>query len=142
MKQLPVAFLLTAFSLLFAKSSTLTQQRSEKPTMNKFAMIFRSTRPISPAEAPHRQAEIDAWVKDVSARDIKIEPRHFGKTVTEFAAKSDGSIAEEGSHDGSFDTIVFAEAPSEKDVVEIAKLHPVLRYGMTVEVRPWSGPRN
>jgi len=38
-------------------------------------------------------------------------------------------------------TIVFFDASSKEQAVEIARIHPGLHYGVTVEVREWTSPR-
>jgi len=35
----------------------------------------------------------------------------------------------------------FIEAADFSEAVTIAKTHPGLRYGVSIEVRPWSDPR-
>ena len=37
--------------------------------------------------------------------------------------------------------IVFFDAPSKEEALEIARIHPGLHYGVTVEVREWDRPR-
>ncbi len=35
----------------------------------------------------------------------------------------------------------FLEAEGFKEAIEVAESHPGLKYGVSIEVRPWSDPR-
>jgi hypothetical protein len=46
-----------------------------------------------------------------------------------------------GNADGHVIALNFIEATSFSEAVKIAKTHPGLRYGVSIEVRPWVDPR-
>src|ERR1700758_4361900 len=52
----------------------------EKP-MQHYALIFHSTRPLTPEEQQRRGPEIQPWVKTVNGKGITLDPRAFGETV-------------------------------------------------------------
>jgi hypothetical protein len=61
--------------------------------------------------------------------------------VATFSQQQGATISRNGSSDPSLVNIVFFDAPGEDDALEIARIHPGLHYGVTVEVREWSTPR-
>ena len=109
--------------------------------MKHYALLFRSTRTLTPDEVKQRAIDIAAWVKGVTARGILLDPRNFGPTEANFSAEGSEVIHREGSEDPTLTTIVFFDSSSTDDALEIACIHPGLRYGVTVEVREWTSPR-
>jgi hypothetical protein len=112
----------------------------EKP-MKHYALLFHTSRTVTPEEQRQRAVEIAAWVKQVTEMGITLDPRSLGETAANFAAKGTEIISSNGSMDPSLSNIVFFDSPSKDQAVDIARIHPGLHYGVTVEVREWTSPR-
>ena len=109
--------------------------------MKHYVLIFHSTRTLSPEEVKQRGVDIAAWVKQVTEMGVTLDPRSLEETLANFSADGDRVISREGSSDPTFRNLVFFDAPSSEQAVTIARTHPGLRYGATVEVREWTSPR-
>jgi hypothetical protein len=109
--------------------------------MQHYALIFHATRTLTPEEQKQRAIDIAAWVKKVTDMGITLDPRNFGETVANFAEDESKLVSRNGSSDPQFVTIVFFDAPNKDQAAEIARIHPGLHYGVTVEVREWASPR-
>lgn len=109
--------------------------------MQHYALIFHATRPLTPEELQRRGPEIQAWVKAVNSKGITLDPRAFGETVATFSGQQDVTVTRNGSSDPALVNIVFFDAPGKEEALEIARIHPGLHYGVTVEVREWTTPR-
>ncbi|HEX9201061.1 MAG TPA: hypothetical protein VF865_15990 [Acidobacteriaceae bacterium] len=109
--------------------------------MKHFALIFRATRPFTPEENKTRPADIAAWVKHVTEMGIHLDPRNFAETDANFSKQGNEIVSHEGPIDPTLSTIVYFDAAGKEQAVEIARIHPGLNYGVTVEVREWSTPR-
>ena len=109
--------------------------------MQHYALIFHTTRPLTPEEVQRRGPEIQAWVKTVNSKGFTLDPRAFGETVATLSQQQGDVIARNGSSDPALVNIVFFDAPNKDQALEIARIHPGLHYGVTVEVREWSTPR-
>jgi hypothetical protein len=109
--------------------------------MNHYALIFEATRTLTPDEQKQRAADIAEWVKKVTAMGITLDPRNFGDTLAAFAVEDSNVVSRKGSSGPKPATIVFFDSPSGEQAVDIARIHPGLHYGVTVEVREWTSPR-
>ena len=109
--------------------------------MQHYALIFHATRSLTPEEQKQRALDIATWVKTVTGMGITLDPRNFGDSVANFASQEGKVVSRNGASDPKFVTIVFFDAPSRDQALEIAGIHPGLRYGVTVEVREWTSPR-
>ena len=109
--------------------------------MQHYALIFHATRPLTAEEVQRRGPEIQTWVKTVNQKGITLDPRAFGETVAEFSQQQGDVVTRNGSSDPALVNIVFFDAPGKDQALEIARVHPGLHYGVTVEVREWSTPR-
>ena len=109
--------------------------------MKHYALIFHATRTLTPEEQKRRPADIAGWVKKVTDTGITLDPRNFGNTLASFALEDSKVISLSGESSPKPATIVYFDCPSSEQAVDIARIHPGLRYGVTVEVREWSSPR-
>jgi hypothetical protein len=110
-------------------------------TAHDYALIFHSTRTLTPEELKQRPVEISAWVKRVTDMGITLDPRALGETAATFSVEGNDVVSREGSSDPTLSNIVFFDSPSRDQAVNIARIHPGLHYGVTVEVREWTSPR-
>jgi hypothetical protein len=111
--------------------------------MKHYALLFHTNtnRTLSPHEQQQRQAEIAAWAKQVTAMGIILDPRALGETAANLSLQGDKIVSSDESTDPTFRNLVFFDSPSRDQAVNIARLHPGLHYGSTVEVREWTDPR-
>jgi hypothetical protein len=111
--------------------------------MKHYALIFHtnSNRALTPQEQQQRQVEITAWAKQVTGMGVTLDPRALGETAANFSLEGEKIVSHEGSSDPTFRNLVFFDSASRDQAVTIARLHPGLHYGSTVEVREWTDPR-
>jgi hypothetical protein len=127
-------FLLVACVLL---SQPLQSQ--EKP-MHHYVLIFRPTRTLTADELKQRAIEIPAWVKRVSAMGITIDPKALGELAIQFSQQDHAVVSHEGPADRTLTNLVFFDATSQEEAVEVARMHPGLHYDVAVELRDWTSP--
>lgn len=132
--------LLACFAVLCRPITAQIASPQEKP-MQHYALIFHATRSLTPEEQKQRALDIAAWVKTVTDMGITLDPRNFGEPVANFASEQGKVVSHNGASDPKFVTIVFFDSPGRDQAMEIARIHPALRYGVTVEVREWTSPR-
>ena len=126
-------------------SQTITQTITpqEKP-MKHYVLLFHTSRTLTPEELKQRAVEIAAWVKQVTDMGITLDPHSLGETAATFSAEGSKAVSRNGSNgliDPTLSNIVFFDSSSKDQAVDIARIHPGLRYGVTVEVREWTSPR-
>jgi hypothetical protein len=117
-----------------------TVSPKEKP-MKHYALIFHATRTLTPQELEQRRLEIAAWAKRVTDMGIALDPRALGETAAAFSAEGNEIVSRKESSDPTLRNLVFFDSPNKEQAVDIARIHPGLRYGSTVEVREWTSPR-
>jgi hypothetical protein len=132
--------LLVCLAALCQTTYSQTASPQEKP-MKHYALVFHSTRTPTADEQKQRAVEIAAWVEGVTDKGIMLDPRNFGETAANFSAEGSKVVSRDGSSDPTLSTIVFFDSPSRDQAVDIARKHPGLHYGVTVEVREWTSPR-
>jgi len=108
--------------------------------MNHYALMFRATRDLTEEEKRQRATEIQAWVQQVREKGITLDPRNFQMAEANFYGEDGAVKTREGSGDASLTTIVFFDSEDREQAVNLARVHPGLRYGVTVEVREWRAP--
>jgi hypothetical protein len=113
----------------------------QEKLMKHYALLFHTSRTLTPEEQKQRGVEIAAWVKQVTGMGVTLDPRSLGETAATFAAKGTEIISGNGLIDPTLSNIVFFDSPSRDQAVDIARIHPGLHYGVTVEVREWTSPR-
>jgi hypothetical protein len=134
--------LLACLAILIQPLRSQTPSPQEKP-MKHYALLFHtsSNRTLTPKEHEQRQVEIAAWAKQVTDMGVKLDPRALGETAANFSIQGDKIVSHEGSSDPTFRNLVFFDSGSRDQAVNIARIHPGLHYGSTVEVREWTDPR-
>ena len=123
------------------QTAAQTASPQEKP-MKHYALIFHSSnRTLTPEELKQRQVEIAAWAKRVTDMGITLDPRALGETAATFSGEGDKVLSRKESSDPTFRNLVFFDSRSRDQAVDVARTHPGLHYGTTVEVREWTDPR-
>jgi len=116
-----------------------TSSPQERP-MKHYALIFHtSNRTLTPEERKQRQVEISAWAKRVTDMGITLDPRALGETAANLSGEGDKIVSHDGSGDSTF--LVFVDSQNRDQAVDVARTHPGLHYGTSVEVREWTDPR-
>jgi hypothetical protein len=126
--------------MLAPKTIAQITARQEKP-MKHYALIFHATRTLTPEEQKQRTVDIAGWVKKVTDMGITLDPRNFGDTLASFALEDNKVVSRNGSSGAKSASIVFFDSPRSEQAVDIARIHPGLNYGVTVEVQEWTSPR-
>ena len=108
--------------------------------MHHYVLIFRPTRTLTPDELKQRAVDIPVWVQRVTEMGIKLEPKALGGFALRFSQDNGTVVTHDGPADPSLTNLVFFDAPGQEQAVEVARIHPGLHYGVTVELREWALP--
>ena len=113
-------------------SNTAVVDRANQP-MNTFVMIFRqSNQQLTEADKQRRDEETRAWARQQNAAGHKLDPH--------ILAPESQWIGPDGASGPTVTALLFFEARNFAQAVEVARAHPAVRYGASVEVRPWAPP--
>lgn len=100
--------------------------------MSDYALIFRRTRPVDPAALPARNTAARDWALALDARGLLRTAAPLldeGRVVT---ADGVSPVPEEAP----LASVLIVAAESLDAAVELARGHPGLAWGTTLEVRP------
>jgi len=108
--------------------------------MKQFVFLFRQS-PInlSDAEQNQRRYEVRSWALRHRAAGGALDGRILEDERYTVLPNADQSPTKP-DHEWPLAALAFLEANSFQEAVEIAKTHPGVRYGVSVEVRGWSSP--
>jgi len=118
-----------------AQTSTGTNPQGDK-MKKSFVFIFRQgSRKLSDEEQKRRTEAVRAWALEQIKQGRNLEPRVL--SLDAYRLGDDGN-----TNTGALIVALnFIEAADLNEAISIAKTHPGLRYGVTIEVRPWTDPR-
>jgi hypothetical protein len=105
--------------------------------MQHYALLFRTTRTLTPNEQKQRSADIAAWIKQVTGMGVTLTPHTLEATITAIPAEG---AAKPAANDPALSNIVLFDATREQ-AIQIARTHPAPRYGVNLELREWTTPR-
>lgn len=108
--------------------------------MHHYVLIFRPTRTLTHDESKQRAGEIQAWVQRVKQMGITLDPKALGKLAMRFSQENGAVVTHDGSTDPTLTNIVFFDAAGQDQAMEVARLHPGLHYGVSIELRDWTPP--
>lgn len=108
--------------------------------MHHYVLIFRPTRALTADELKQRAVEIPAWVKRVQEMGISLDPKALSHDAIRLSEQDGKITSQEGPIDPALTNLVFFDAASQEQALEVARIHPGLHYGVTVEVREWTFP--
>jgi hypothetical protein len=116
----------------------LRQESNAGGTMRKsFVFIFRQgARVLSKEEQERRTVEVQAWATQQIKDGRNLDPRILGDEI--YRAEDDNASPKTA---GSVIALNFIEATDFAEAQKIARAHPGLRYGVSIEVRSWTDPR-
>ena len=119
--------------------------------MKHFVLLFRQApTPLSEADQKARSAAIVTWAQRQNDAGHNLDPRALGDERRWLGGdhgptdaggdRADRFTTEAGPGRDALSNILFLDARNFAEALEIARSHPGLRYGSTVEVRSWSPP--
>lgn len=107
--------------------------------MPTFVLIFRQPDgPLGAADILQRSRETRPWAQRLNAAGHKLAP-HILAAEGQWIGPDGGSGAPP-AEGGPLTALLFLEARDLEEAVHIARSHPGVRYGASVEVRPWAPP--
>jgi hypothetical protein len=108
--------------------------------MKPFVFIYRQgSRILSEEEQKRRADEVRAWALKQITEGRKLDPHLMEPEYYRTSAEGESDHAPAGT-DSPPVAIVFLEARDFGEAIGIAKTHPGIRYGVSIEVRPWTTP--
>lgn len=108
--------------------------------MKQFVFLFQQgPTQLSEADQKRRADEVRAWALRQNSEGRKLDPRKLGDEHRWIGSDSEGDRGAP-ARTGSLTAILFLEARDFAEAVEIAKTHPGLHFGASVEVRDWAPP--
>jgi hypothetical protein len=106
--------------------------------MDTFVIIFRQgARTLSDEELRRRTLETSTWARRQNAAGHKLDPHILGPE-REVSEPEDDEATPAGSE--TITAVLFLEAYDLGEAAVVARSHPALSYGSSVEVRPWARP--
>jgi hypothetical protein len=139
--QRAVAVLFALMALAPGGASLPAQSSAEASSapMKQFAIIFRQApRQLTDADLKARAEQTRAWAQTQNAAGHKLDPHILAPEGHWIGPEGDGPAPTSSA--GPITALLFLEARDLADAVQVAKAHPALRYGASVEVRPWAPP--
>lgn len=127
----------TAVCQFTYSQTTKVQEKSVK----HYALFFYASRVLTSEELKQRQIEILEWAKDVTSMGVNIDPRAFAAPLARLFPLGGEAVSDNERTASTFSNIVFFDSASKEQALRVAKTHPGLRYGTTIEVREWTSPR-
>ena len=108
--------------------------------MQQFVIIFRQQPDqLTEADLANRTKETRPWAQERNAAGHRLVPRILGPE-SRWCAPDGRRGTAPASDDGPVTAFLFLEARDFDQAVDIARSHPAVRYGASVEVRSWSAP--
>jgi hypothetical protein len=119
--------------------ATAAADKASSP-MKQFVIIFRQgPRQLTEAELRRRTEETRAWAQHQNAAGHKLDPHILAPEGHRIGP--DGASAPVAATDaGAITALLFLEARDLAQAVEVVRAHPAVRYGSSIEVRPWASP--
>lgn len=131
--------LLSAVVLSAQPQTHRAETQTDHATMNSFVLIFRQNpaRERTPAENQELAAQMRPWAQRQNADGRKLDPRILARESERIGANK-GADVPPGAW--PITALLFVEARDLADATRVAESHPGLKYGVTVEIRPWGPP--
>ncbi|HEY5705768.1 MAG TPA: hypothetical protein VIS96_09365 [Terrimicrobiaceae bacterium] len=130
------ALVALAFSPMWIYAQAAAQTTQTASPMKQFVIIFRQgPRTLSDADKARRQEEVSAWARMQNAAGHKLEPRILAPE-----GLRPGTESRAGSDVWPISALLFFEAGDLAEAAKVAEAHPAIRYGASIEVRPWAPP--
>jgi len=112
-------------------AGTLSVANQSTAAMKTFVIIFRQgPQPLTDADKKRRAEETATWARRQNSAGHKLDP-HILAPESSAATPAD---------EWTITALLFLEAHDLSEAAQVAESHPALRYGASVEVRPWAAP--
>jgi hypothetical protein len=106
--------------------------------MKTFVVIFRQgPGTLSDSNKQRRTEETAEWARHRNDAGHKLDPRIL---APERAHRGPEGTSTNGAITTLITALLFLEAHDLDEAVQVAESHPALRFGASVEVRPWTAP--
>lgn len=106
--------------------------------MKTFVILFRQgPRPLTDTDKKRRAEETSAWARQQNDAGRKLNPHIL---APESAHRGSKHPIAGNANAWQITALLFLEADDLNQAAQIAESHPALRYGSSVEVRPWAPP--
>jgi len=133
-----------SFLALFALTTLAPGAASLAPTesapMKSFVILFRQGhRQLTETELKSRTEETRAWARQQNDAGHKLDPHILAPEGQWIGPDGTGGPVP-ATDAGTVTALLFFEARDLAQAVEVARAHPAVRYGASVEVRPWAPP--
>lgn len=129
MNNSPISFPAILALFAFVAGTALAQAEP----MKQFVMIFRQPQPLTEAVRQRVTEETRAWAKQQNDKGHKLDPHILAPESHWLGPDGAGGPA-------PVTALLFFEARDFAQAVEVARTHPAVRHGVSVEVRPWAPP--
>jgi len=134
------ALALSGASLQAQTASATAAAEKANPPMKQFVIIFRQgPKQLTEAELKSRTEETRVWAQQQNAAGHKLDP-HILAPEGVWIEPDGASGPVHAASAGAITALLFLEARDLVQALEVARAHPGLRYGASVEVRPWTPP--
>jgi hypothetical protein len=125
-------------SLAAQPAATLPSASPTTVAMKTFVIIFRQgPRQLTDTDKQRRAEETAEWARRQNGAGHKLDPRIL---APESAHPGSESSAATPADARPITALLFLEAHDLSEAAQVAESHPALRYGASVEVRPWAPP--
>lgn len=108
--------------------------------MQQFVIIFRQgLKQLTESDLKKRAEETRVWAQSQNAAGHKLDPRILASESYWSGAEGSSGLVPTADT-GPVTALLFLEALDFAQAVTVAQAHPAVRYGASVEVRPWAPP--
>jgi hypothetical protein len=118
-------------------NQTTTPTKDNKAPMNTFVIIFRQEKPLSKSDLQERSEATRPWAKQLNDAGHNLSPR-FLAPESHWSAADGRTGTKAPGESAPITALLFLAANDLAQAVEIAKSHPAVQYGASVEVRLWA----
>ncbi|MDB6121628.1 MAG: hypothetical protein JWQ71_621 [Pedosphaera sp.] len=119
-------------------AATLSITNQPTPIMKTFVILFhQAPRPLTDTDRQRLTEETIPWARRQNGAGHKLDPRIL---APERALRGLESTAATPADASPVTALLFLEAHDLSEAAQVAESHPALRYGFSIEVRPWAPP--
>lgn len=124
--------------VLVALVPALSIANQPKAAMKTFVIIFRQgPRTLTDTDKQRRAEETTVWARRQNGSGHRLDPRIL---APESALRGPERTAVAHADAWPITALLFLEAHDLSEAAQVAESHAALRYGASVEVRPWAPP--
>jgi hypothetical protein len=118
-------------------AATGASTNASTTAMKTFVIIFRQgPNDLTEAQKQRRNEETSGWARAQNPAGHKLDP-HILDPESEYRGPEKSAVSPNG---WTVTALLFLEAHDLSEATRVAESHPALRYGASVEIRPWAPP--